>query len=227
MLRLCFCVSKIQLGATFEVKFMIAFVRGKVFSVNEDSIIIEMGGLGISVLAPLRGMQPPPHVGEEITLHTHLHIREDAWQLFGFAEAEQLALFRHLLAVSGIGAKTALAILDNISAKSIMQALAEGNFELFCKVPGVGKKTAQRLIVDLKDKFAVPFSGRAGDSSGFALPDTPGASSAYNDLLAALEQLGYRGAEARALALQARHNLGDAATNSQLLQEALKLAAKG
>jgi len=205
---------------------MFAFVRGRVFAISEDALIIEMGGLGVNVLAPLRSMRPQPLVGEEIMLFTHLQIRDDSWQLFGFAEEQQLSLFRHLLAVSGIGAKTALAIMDNINAQNIMQALAEGNFDLFCKVPGVGKKTAQRLIVDLKDKFALPqSSGGVGESGGFISAATS-APSAYGDLLAALEQLGYRGAEARALALQARNNLGEEAATSQLLHEALKLAAK-
>jgi len=205
---------------------MIAFVRGKIFAVNEDSLIIELGGLGFQVLAPLKHLSPRPVVGQEIMLHTYLQVREDAWQLFGFVEENQLALFRHLLAVSGIGAKTALAIVDNISAEAITRALAEGDFDLFCKVPGVGKKTAQRLVVDLKDKFALPF-GKAGsgDSMGLSAAFNTAIPSAYGDLLAALEQLGYRGAEGRALALQAYKNLGDNAQPAQLLQEALKLAA--
>ena len=207
---------------------MIAFIRGKVFAVNEDSLIIELGGLGFTILAPFKSMHPRPFAGQEIMLHTHLQVREDAWQLYGFAEEEQLTLFRHLLAVSGIGAKTALAIVDNISAQTIMRALAEGNFDVFCKVPGVGKKTAQRLVVDLKDKFSLPFSGRpgVGESSSLSAALNSGMPSAYGDLLAALEQLGYRGAEGRALAMQAYNNLGETAQSAQLLQEALKLAAQ-
>jgi Holliday junction DNA helicase RuvA len=207
---------------------MIAFIQGKIFAVNEDSLIIELGGLGLTVLAAMKSMSPRPLVGQEIMLHTHLQVREDNWQLFGFAEEEQLLLFRHLLAVSGIGAKTALAIVDNISAQAIMRALAEGNVDLFCQVPGVGKKTAQRLVVDLKDKFVLPFS-RSGAGEGAGIPATlgTGMSSAYADLLVALEQLGYRGAEGRALAMQAYQNLGDKAQPAQLLQEALKLAAQG
>jgi len=207
---------------------MIAFVRGKIFAVNEDSLIIELGGLGVNVLAPLKSLNPRPLVGQEIMLHTHLQIREDAWQLYGFVEEEQLTLFRHLLAVSGIGAKTALAIVDNISAQTIMRALAEGNFDLFCQVPGVGKKTAQRLVVDLKDKFALPF-GRltgAGESAGLSAALNTARPSAYGDLLAALAQLGYRAAEGRAWAMQAYQNLGEQAQPAQLLQEALKLAAQ-
>ena len=207
---------------------MIAFIRGLIFAVNEDSLIIEVGGLGFQVLAPLKFLNPRPQVGQEIMLHTHLQVREDSWQLFGFAQEQQLALFRHLLAVSGIGAKTALAIVDNISAEAITRALAEGNADLFCKVPGVGKKTAQRLVVDLKDKFALPY-GQAAAGENLGLSAALGATlpSAYADLLAALEQLGYRGAEGRALAMQAAKNLGEGAQSAQLLQEALKLAAQG
>jgi len=208
---------------------MIAFVRGPIWAVNEDSLVIEMGGCGLQVFAPLRAMSPRPLAGQEILLHTHLQVREDACQLYGFSEPQQLLLFRHLLAVSGIGAKTALAIVDNISAEAIMRALAEGNYEPFCQVPGVGKKTAQRLVVDLKDKFALPgvAGGNGGEGSALAAALKPGANSAFSDLVIALEQLGYRGAEGRALALQAYNNLGEAAQTTQLLQEALKLAAQG
>ena len=203
---------------------MIAFVSGEISVVNEDNLIIDLGGVGLQVLAPLKAMNPRPYKGQKIMLYTHLQVREDAWQLYGFMEEQQLSLFRHLLAVSGIGAKTALAIVDNISAEGIIRALAEGNFDLFCKVPGVGKKTAQRLVVDLKDKFSLPF-GRlgAGESDASFNTDLP---TAYSDLLAALEQLGYRGAESRALAMQAHHNLGETAQTAQLLQEALKIAAQ-
>jgi len=206
---------------------MIAFVRGKIFAVNEDNLIIELGGLGITVMAPLKSMNPKPMVGQEIMLYTHLQVREDAWQLFGFAEEEQLTLFRHFLAVSGIGAKTALAIVDNISAEGIIRALAEGDYDIFCRAPGVGKKTAQRLVVDLKDKFTLPFGSlRAGEGAGLSIKSNTGLPSAYGDLLAALEQLGYRGAEGRALAMQAHRNLGETAQTAQLLQEALKIAAQ-
>jgi len=205
---------------------MIAFIRGNVFAVNEDSLVIDLNGLGITVSAPMKSMSPRPLAGQELMLHTHLQVREDSWQLFGFLSAEQLMLFRHLLAVSGIGAKTALAIVDCISAEGIMLALSEGNYDLFCKVPGVGKKTAQRLVVDLKDKFKSPFA-QAGAGAGLALSATANTAppSAYGDLLAALEQLGYRGAEGRALAMQAHQNLGDQASPQQLVQEALRLAA--
>ena len=206
---------------------MIAFIRGTIQAINEDSLIIDLAGLGFQVMAPLRSMNPRPQMGQEIMLHTHLQVREDAWQLYGFAEEDQLTLFRQLLAVSGIGAKTALAIVDSISAHSIIKALAEGDFDVFCKVPGVGKKTAQRLVVDLKDKFALPLGqGRAGEGRGLSAAFGAAAPSAYVDLLAALEQLGYRGAEGRALAMQAYKNLGDGVQTAQLLQEALKLAAQ-
>ena len=157
-------------------------------------------------------------------LHTHLQVREDNWQLFGFAQSEQLTLFRHLLAVSGIGAKTALAIVDNIAPHSVMQALSTGDYQAFCKVPGVGKKTAQRLVIDLKDKFKLSPADSEVSSGGLseifmaqAMPDL---------LLTALEQLGYKGAEARALALKARQNRPEEQDINKLLQEALSVAAK-
>ena len=90
---------------------MIAFIRGEIVQIEEDGLVIENNGVGLFVLAPLSMMQPLPPLGGSVFLHTHLQIREDAWQLFGFPEKEQLTVFRYLLAVSGVGAKTALARL--------------------------------------------------------------------------------------------------------------------
>ncbi len=204
---------------------MIAFIRGYIVSLEDDLLIIDNNGLGYAVLIPRRRLNQNLAIGEEIMLHTHLQIREDAWQLFGFGEYDQLKLFRQLLAVSGIGAKTALAIVDNLSVNDISVALSAGDYNLFCKVPGVGKKTAQRLVVDLKDKFSF--------NSQLALDQEQigagiGAMALNNDdlLLQALGQLGYKGAEARALAIAARNNLGADAKANQLLQEAMRLAAQ-
>ncbi len=204
---------------------MIAFIRGYIVSLEDDLLIIDNNGLGYAVLIARQRLNQNLAIGEEIMLHTHLQIREDAWQLFGFGEYDQLKLFRQLLAVSGIGAKTALAIVDNLSVNDISVALSAGDYNLFCKVPGVGKKTAQRLVVDLKDKFS--FNSQLAleqEQMGAGL----GATALNNDdlLLQALGQLGYKGAEARALAIAARNNLGADAKANQLLQEAMRLAAQ-
>ncbi|MCL2817220.1 MAG: Holliday junction branch migration protein RuvA [Clostridiales bacterium] len=196
---------------------MLAFVNGKVFAAEEGALIVEVGGLGLTVQAPLAMTRPLPRVGESVMLYTYLQVREDAWMLFGFAEREQLEVFKMLFSVSGIGAKTALAVLNALPAAAVAQAVRQGDAGRFCTVPGVGKKTAERLILELKDKF-----GKARDEETGLPPVLP----VNDDLLAALAQLGYGGAEARALAVAAVEKCGPGANASTLIIEALRLAAK-
>lgn len=204
---------------------MIAFVRGTIATVLDDSIIVEMGGIGLQVLAPLRQLRPHPVVGQQIMLHTHMQPREDAWLLFGFAEQRQLELFRQLMAVSGVGAKTALAILDHLDSDTIIRALMEGDYQPFSTVKGLGKTKAQRIIVDLKNKFK---SGKASDLPAFLEPGLAQAlvsNSAFADVQAALEQMGYHSTEARAFTIAAQQKLGEDADVNALLKEAMRQAA--
>lgn len=201
---------------------MIAFIRGEIAQIEEDGLVIENNGMGLFVLAPLAMMQPLPPLGGAVFLHTHLQIREDAWQLFGFPEKEQLTVFRYLLAVSGVGAKTALALLNTLSIRQIANALAQNNPDAFCSAPGIGKKTAQRLVLELRDKmreWAEPLDAPTASA--------PMAAAALDeDALSALRQLGFLATEARSLVLDATRQLGETATSDELLKEALRLAAR-
>ena len=200
---------------------MIAFVRGVVAAVEEDSVIVELGGgIALSVSVPLHMLQPYPIVGEPIFLYTHLQIREDAWTLYGFSDREQLQVFRLLLNISGVGAKTALAIVDQLSASRFAAVIAAQDSKPLTAVSGVGKKTAERILLELKGKF----STLAVDVS--ATLEMPMGEELNQDLLAALRQLGYTASESRAFALQAQTALGSSATAEELLREALKLAMK-
>ncbi|MEG1501096.1 MAG: Holliday junction branch migration protein RuvA [Clostridiales bacterium] len=202
---------------------MIAFIRGQVFSIEEDGLTIEVHGFGLAVLAPMMMFKDPPQVGEDIFLYTHLQIREDARVLFGFPYQEQLAIFRHLLSISGIGAKTALSIVNKLSVASIVQAVGKNDLQAFCDVPGIGKKTAQRLTLELKDKLAK----WTVNEEDMPMANQPlQQSAADNDLLIALGQLGFSAVESRSLSAQAREKLGDNADSSRLLREALVLASK-
>ena len=202
---------------------MIAFINGKVAYVSDDEIQIDVNGIGFSVLVPINTFKPLPIVDEEIMLFTHLQIREDAWQLFGFPEKEQLDLFKNLISVSGIGAKTALGIINNLSIGSIIHAVLNSDTDAFCKAPGVGKKTAQRVVLELKDKLKSKWPEyQTADNSQPLSTNT----SIDNDLVTALNQLGYSATESRSLALKASQNLGPNADSSQLLKEALKLSLK-
>ena len=202
---------------------MIAFVHGTIATIGNDALIIELNGIGLQVLAPLRQLRPHPVVGQQIMLHTHLQPREDAWLLFGFTEQRQLELFRQLMAVSGIGAKTALAIMDQLDSDTVIRALMDGDYLPFSKVKGLGKTKAQRIIVDLKNKFQ---SSKTSDLPAFLEPGlTVIANSAFADVQAALEQMGYSATEARAFTLAAQQVVGDTADVNTLLKEAVRQAA--
>jgi|WetSurMetagenome_2_1015567.scaffolds.fasta_scaffold736256_1 holliday junction DNA helicase RuvA len=202
---------------------MIAFVRGRVDSIEieDETLIIDVGGVALSVLVPYAMLEPRPAIGEEILLHTHLQVREDGWQLFGFSDKEQLRLFRLLQSVSGVGAKTALAIIDKLPPLRLAMAIAGQNKEALTAVSGVGKKTAERILLELKDKFP-SINAMAADTVGIA----PAEAQLNAELLAALKQLGYTVTEARSLALKAESLLGEDAAPELLLREALKIAMR-
>lgn len=199
---------------------MISFIRGKIWDVDGDSLTIEMSGMGINVFAPSSTMSKYPQAGDEIFLYTHLQIREDSWQLYGFIDKEQLRVFRLILNISGIGAKTALAIIDSISISRIAAAISAQDITTFVAVSGVGKKTAQRLLLELKDKFSSTEIFHDQDNSVSTTMEI------NNDLVSAMKQLGYTAVEARAYALAAQNALGQDANEEELLRYALKQAYK-
>ena len=202
---------------------MIAFVKGPVYDIDftESRLTIEFSGLGLSVLAPLNRLHPLPVLGEEIMLHTHLQIREDAWQLFGFPLIEQLTVFRQLLAISGIGAKTALAVIDTLDLPQLRRVMATSDVKALCAVPGIGKKTAERLILELKDKYALLERAEASPAATMPL-----GGEVDNDLLFALHQLGYTPTEARRLEMLVGQQAPPAADTTAKLRLALKLGMK-
>lgn len=199
---------------------MIAFIRGNIADITTDSLIIDRRGIGIEVFVPLSQCRQIA-VGDEIFLHTHLQIREDAWLLFGFPQSEQLEIFRYLLSVSGIGPKIALVILNSLPVAHIIASVNKKEAAVFQSVPGVGAKTAQRLVLELKDKFA---KWQVEDDETVTMPLA--ISQETSDLLAALSQLGYSTAESRSLAARAVEHMGQEAAVNDLIKEALRQAAK-
>ena len=187
---------------------MIASLNGKLEALGSDWAVINVGGIGFQVHMPTSTLSTLGTIGEEVRLHTHLHIREDNATLYGFASAEELQLFQTLIGVSGIGPKLALSILSAMAVDKLTMAIATGNTHLLTEVPGIGKKTAERLILELKDKI------------GARWVITPGARLVQEntEVVAALTSLGYSVAEAsRAVAsLPSSSDLS--------LEEKLKLA---
>lgn len=133
---------------------MIAFVRGTVEDLDESSVVLQAGGIGYEIFMPGRSMDRL-QMGEEIKIHTYFHVREDAMLLFGFLSKDDLQMFRLLLNVNGIGPKAALGVLSGMQTDDLRFAILSEDIRTLSKLPGIGKKTAQKLILELKDKISV------------------------------------------------------------------------
>ena len=196
---------------------MIASVRGEVMVRRPDYVVLEAGGVGYRLAVSAETLKAVPSRGKQATLHAHLVAREDSLSLYGFASEEERDLFLHLTSVSGIGPKVAIAILSGGAPRELLRAIAAGDAKRFQSAPGVGKRTAERLIVELREKVAGELTEgipAAGDSSGEAEPR----------LLAreGLMHLGYTLTEAEALLDGA-----EGASVEELINAALRGAAHG
>ena len=169
---------------------MIAQVRGRLLRKEPQEAIVDVGGVGYRVVIPLSTFYRIGEPGAEVTLLTHTHVREDTLALFGFLTAAEQALFERLIAVSGVGPKLAVSILSGIEAPDLVAALRSSDLARLTRIPGVGKKTAERLVLELRDKV----QGLAATEE--EAPATTPASSAKDDLVSALVHLGYSRPEA-------------------------------
>lgn len=167
---------------------MIGRLHGKLLEKNPPQILIDVSGVGYEVDVPMSTFCNLPEVGGELTLHTHFVVREDAELLYGFATLAERAVFRALIKISGVGPKIALALLSGITVDQLKDAVDRGETGLLTKVPGIGKKTAERLVLELKGKLA-------GTGAATAAVLTSGARA---DVAAALIALGYSEREAAA-----------------------------
>ncbi|HSR49095.1 MAG TPA: Holliday junction branch migration protein RuvA [Anaerolineales bacterium] len=165
---------------------MIATIRGVVQHVGIGEAVVEVGGVGLRVSVPRAVLESGMVVGKVVFLHTYLVVREDALSLYGFESPEQREVFDALLQVSGVGPKLAMAVLSHMNADALRSAVASGQPEALDRVPGVGKKTAERIVFHLKDRFAA------------AEAVSPQLLAADTDVLAALTALGYSLVEAQA-----------------------------
>ena len=167
---------------------MIGRLHGKLLEKNPPQILIDVSGVGYEVDVPMSTFCNLPEVGGELTLHTHFVVREDAELLYGFATLAERAVFRALIKISGVGPKIALALLSGITVDQLKDAVDRGETGLLTKVPGIGKKTAERLVLELNGKLA-------GTGAATAAVPTSGARA---DVAAALIALGYSEREAAA-----------------------------
>jgi Holliday junction DNA helicase RuvA len=164
---------------------VIARLAGTLLDKNLQRLVIDVGGVGYDVLVPLSTMYAIGDTGSAVTLRIHTHVREDALQLFGFATALEQLLFERLLSVSGIGPKVAIAVLSGIEPTDLVRAIRSSDLARLTRIPGVGRKTAERLVVELKDRL--PEAGGAEP----APVGVPG-DDVRDDLLSALTNLGYQ-----------------------------------
>ena len=167
---------------------MIGRLHGKLIEKTPPQVLVDVGGVGYEVDVPMSTFCSLPAEGSEITLLTHFIVREDAQLLYGFATAAERQTFRALIRISGVGPRIALAVLSGMSPQDLADAVEQGNATLLTRVPGIGKKTADRLVLELKGKLA----GNAFAPAGGA------ASAAQADILSALMALGYSEREAQA-----------------------------
>ncbi|MFQ5966627.1 MAG: Holliday junction branch migration protein RuvA [Acidimicrobiia bacterium] len=164
---------------------MIGRLRGTLASVHPDGVLLDVGGVGYDVKMTPASMELLPVVGEEVVVHTHLHVREDVLELYGFSNEGDRSLFRILLSTSGVGPKLALATLGTLGGDGLRNAITTEDVEALCLVPGIGKRSAQKFVLELRPKLG------AGDAE---LPAGPGSISEVRE---ALEGLGYQPTEIR------------------------------
>lgn len=166
---------------------MIAFLTGTLFHKDVQRLVVNVGGVGYEVHVPLSTLYVIGEPGSPVAVHVHTHVREDALQLFGFATAPELALFERLIGISGIGPKLALAVLSGIEPGDFVRAIRQADIGRLTSIPGVGKKTAERIVIELRDRLPPELTGQA---------PVDAADDIRRDVLSALANLGYQRAAA-------------------------------
>lgn len=199
---------------------MIAHLSGKILEKETYRVVIDVGGVGYEVGIPLSTFYELGEVGSDISLRIYTNVREDAIQLFGFKTARERDLYLLLISVQGVGARSGLTLLSGMSADDIVLAVRSGNVTKLVSIPGVGKKTAERLIVELRDKVV---SIETGSSSSVSLPTSENA--VVDDALSALVNLGYQKAAAEKALHQAMKE-GAELSVQKLLRSSLQILAK-
>lgn len=174
---------------------MISYIRGKLAAVEEEKVILDVGGVGYGIFMPGQSMGRLPAIGSEVQLHTYLNVREDAMQLFGFLTRDDLKIFKLVIGVSGIGPKGGLSILSKLTPDDLRFAVLSGDAKAISAAPGIGKKTAEKLIIELKDKLSMEDMIRESVSEETVIPQS-GITGIQTDAVQALTALGYGSTEA-------------------------------
>ena len=195
---------------------MIAHLRGKLLIKHPNQAVVDVGGVGYDVAISVPTFSELPAVGGEVSLHVHTHVREDQIALYGFLRFAEKQLFEKLIGVSGIGPKLAITILSGMATDEMVGAIRGGDVARLTRIPGIGRKTAERMVLELRDKLAAPVSTETA---------APALSGIEEDVLSALMNLGYQRAAAEKAVEMAGKN-GKAGSFDALFREALGALSK-
>jgi len=201
---------------------MISYIKGELVELTENAIVLDHDGMGFLIMMPASILAKLPAIGSELKVHTYLYVKEDALDLYGFLTKDDLKVFKLLITVSGIGPKGALAILSTMSPDDLRFAVLAGDSKTISKAPGIGSKTAQKLIIELKDKLKIEDVLDGGADGGYE-PQSDMGDTAAAEAVMALTALGYSSADATRAVRQVD---GGADMDSEaLLKAALKKLA--
>ncbi len=200
---------------------MIGCLIGEVFALEAPTVLLNVNGVGYEIDTPLSTFCQLQK-GQKVTLWTHLVVREDAQQLFGFSDAQEKTIFRTLLKVNGVGPRMALGILSTLSVDLLIHSIEHDDVNTLIKVPGIGKKTAERLLIELRDRFKALSHGSNSNTNTIAQIQFT-ANSAVAEAEAALQSLGYKPAEAQKAVAAAK---GDFTESADIIRAALKSMMK-
>ena len=189
---------------------MIALIEGKLLEKTKDSVVVSAGGVGYLIFIPTSTLADLPENGKPVSLHTYLHVREDALQLYGFLTLQERGVFEKLISVSGIGPRVALAALSSMNPDRLVMAVEQAQASLLSRIPGIGKKTAERMVFELKGKLTglVPLGAALVGGAG-------------EEAVAALLSLGYTHAQAENAVRKALEDAADGADTGELVRLAL------
>ncbi|EOS32230.1 MAG: Holliday junction branch migration protein RuvA [Lachnospiraceae bacterium] len=208
---------------------MIAYMKGEIIDIAEDNLILEVNNIGYNIRISAGTAGLLPGIGEEVKIYTYTYVKEDAFWLYGFLTRDDLGIFRRLITVNGIGPKGGLAILSTMTADDLRFAILSGDAKAIAKAPGIGVKTAERVILDLRDKVSLEESF-IGQSMGkrTAGASGPGMGTARNEAVEALTALGYSPSEAMRAVKKAGADVGASADALEGMdtEDILKLALK-
>lgn len=205
---------------------MIAYLSGKLLTKHANSVILDVNGVGYEITIPLSTFYELEENGSDVSLRIYTHVREDTLQLFGFKTAREREIFLQLITVSGIGPKLGITVLSGMSADDLVGAIRTNNLARLNSVPGIGKKTAERLVIELRDKIAQLSSPELEEEFASKQESAISSDAVFDDALSALVNLGYQKTIAEK-ALRTAIQEGTANTVQALLRRSLQLLAKG